>query len=117
MMELLWSKEGTMVAGRIPVTSEEVLVMVIYAVILLNQVDCFSNRDFKQIKLGFFYLQRKGKRRILDYQMEVLGVEVRDRRSFDDGVAVRAAGVANKFIGRRIDEWIGLEDEEIGQHQ
>ncbi|CAI9280822.1 unnamed protein product [Lactuca saligna] len=113
MMELLWSKEGTTVAGRIPMTSEEVPMVVIYAVILSNQVDCFSNRDFKQRKLGFVYLQRKGKRRILDYQTEVLGVE----RSFDDGVVVRAAGVANKFIGRRIDEWIGLEDEEIGQHQ
>ena len=71
-------------AGRIPVTSEEVPVVVIYAVILSNQGDCFSDWDFNQRKLGFFYLQRKGNRRMLDYQTEVLGGEVGDRVGDDE---------------------------------
>ncbi|CAH1435472.1 unnamed protein product [Lactuca virosa] len=88
MMELQWLKEGTMVAGRIPVTSEEVPVVVIYAVILSNQGDCFNDRDFKQRRLGFVYLQRKGKRRMLDSQTEVPGGEVGERVGDDERIMV-----------------------------
>ena len=88
VMELLWSTEGTTVAARISVTSGMVLVVVIYAVILSNQGDYFSDRYFKQGKLRFVYLQRKGKKRMLDYQAEVLGGEVRERMGDDEWIMV-----------------------------